>query len=51
MTLKLQLASYSLLGPVFLEFPIDCLFPYAAVANEVGMKGTAQTLSQKVVQR
>lgn len=36
-------------GPVFLEFPIDCLFPYSAVVSEVGLKQDVKSLSQKFV--
>ena len=36
-------------GPVFVEFPIDTLYPYALVAKEVGATPEAKTLVQRVV--
>ena len=39
-----------LLGPVFVEFPIDTLYPYPIVKKEVGMKESGpQSLMQKIV--
>jgi acetolactate synthase-like protein len=37
-------------GPVFVEFPIDTLYPYYLVERELGIKGQpAKNLSQKIV--
>ena len=36
-------------GPVFVEFPIDTLYPYEMVAKEVGAKPEAKGLVQSVV--
>ncbi|GAB6027324.1 hypothetical protein CHUAL_001606 [Chamberlinius hualienensis] len=44
-----QIAQSGTPGPVFLEFPIDCLFPYNAVVKEIGMKSGGKSLSQKLV--
>ncbi|XP_019626027.1 PREDICTED: acetolactate synthase-like protein [Branchiostoma belcheri] len=36
-------------GPVFVEFPIDTLYPYSLVEKEIGMKSTSKSLGQKIV--
>ncbi|CAL1548600.1 unnamed protein product, partial [Lymnaea stagnalis] len=37
-------------GPVFVEFPIDTLYPYQLVKKEIGMKDTGpSSLGQRVV--
>lgn len=36
-------------GPVFIEFPIDVLYPYHMVAKEIGVKGEGKSFMQKVV--
>jgi len=51
-TLKkaLQAAQSGTPGPVFVEFPIDVLYPYEMVKREVGMKdGGKQSFGQKAV--
>ncbi|KAK3886330.1 hypothetical protein Pcinc_009506 [Petrolisthes cinctipes] len=45
----LQVAQSDTPGPVFIEFPIDVLYPYNMVAREVGMKGEAKSVMQKIV--
>ena len=37
-------------GPVFVEFPIDTLYPYPVVKKEIGMKDGPQSLMQKIIQ-
>ena len=50
MKLTSRRLSHSHIGPVFVEFPIDVLYPYAMVKKEIGMKdGGKQSLMQKVV--
>lgn len=49
MFLTLSICFLFLTGPVFIEFPIDVLYPYNMVAREVGMKGEAKSVMQKVV--
>src|SRR5688572_12439037 len=36
------------LGPVFVEFPIDVLYPFHLVEREVGIKPNAKTLADKL---
>ena len=36
-------------GPVFVEFPIDVLYPYEVVKKEIGMKGKGKSLVQKII--
>ena len=37
-------------GPVFVEFPIDTLYPYPLVKKEIGMKDAGpQSLMQKII--
>ncbi|GAB6026225.1 hypothetical protein CHUAL_012432 [Chamberlinius hualienensis] len=36
-------------GPVFLEFPIDCLYSYKDIISEVGLKSNANNLMTKVM--
>lgn len=39
-----------MIGPVFVEFPIDTLYPYELVKKEIGMKDKGPTsLVQKVI--
>ena len=39
-----------IVGPVFVEFPIDTLYPYPLVKREIGMKDSGpQNLVQKIV--
>lgn len=45
----LQVAQSDTPGPVFVELPIDVLYPYSIVQSEVGFKGTPKALSQKLV--
>lgn len=35
-------------GPVFVEFPIDSLYPYHLVERELGAKGEAKSIGQKI---
>ncbi|KAK7099319.1 hypothetical protein V1264_003470 [Littorina saxatilis] len=46
----LQAAQSGTPGPVFVEFPIDTLYPYPLVKREIGMKDKGQTsFMQKIV--
>ncbi|PVD33270.1 hypothetical protein C0Q70_04523 [Pomacea canaliculata] len=46
----LQMAQSGTPGPVFVEFPIDTLYPYELVKKEIGMKEKGPTsLVQKVI--
>ncbi|KAH9491389.1 hypothetical protein Btru_052296 [Bulinus truncatus] len=46
----LQIAQSGTPGPVFVEFPIDTLYPYQLVRKEIGMKDKgAVSLGQRVV--
>jgi acetolactate synthase-like protein len=36
------------LGPVFVEFPIDVLYPYHLVEREVGIKPNPKTFADKL---
>ncbi|CAL1548616.1 unnamed protein product [Lymnaea stagnalis] len=46
----LQIAQSGTPGPVFVEFPIDTLYPYQLVKKEIGMKDTGpSSLGQRVV--
>ncbi|XP_064601840.1 2-hydroxyacyl-CoA lyase 2-like [Liolophura sinensis] len=46
----LQAAQSGTPGPVFVEFPIDVLYPYSIVKKEIGMKdGGPTSLGQKVI--
>jgi acetolactate synthase-like protein len=38
-----------LVGPVFIEFPIDTLYPYTTVYRELGVNPNARTVQQKFV--
>ena len=41
---------HSLTGPVFVEFPIDVLYPYEMVKREIGMKDKGPIgLAQRIV--
>lgn len=44
----LILCSY-ISGPVFVEFPIDVLYPYETVKRELGMKDSGKGIFQKIV--
>jgi len=37
-----------ILGPVFVEFPIDVLYPFHLVEREVGIKSNAKALADKI---
>ncbi|KAL1482109.1 hypothetical protein MTO96_034032 [Rhipicephalus appendiculatus] len=45
----LQKAQSDTPGPVFVELPIDVLYPYEIVQSEVGFKGRPGSLGQKLV--
>ncbi|XP_064479503.1 2-hydroxyacyl-CoA lyase 2-like [Ornithodoros turicata] len=45
----IQVAQSDTPGPVFVELPIDVLYPYPTVQTEVGFKGTPKGLAQKLV--
>jgi len=45
----LQEAQSGTPGPVFVEFPIDTLYPYEMVAKEIGVKGESKSFMQSVV--
>ncbi|KAI0210095.1 Acetolactate synthase-like protein [Lamellibrachia satsuma] len=45
----LQVAQSGTPGPVFVEFPIDTLYPYHMVSKELGMKTGARGLGQKFI--
>ncbi|EDO32896.1 predicted protein, partial [Nematostella vectensis] len=45
----LKVAQSGTPGPVFVEFPIDTLYPYSLVKRESGLKEEAKGLSQKIV--
>ncbi|KAL4224666.1 hypothetical protein ACF0H5_015363 [Mactra antiquata] len=45
----LQIAQSGTPGPVFVEFPIDSLYPYYMVNKEVGAKSKAKGLVQNIV--
>lgn len=36
-------------GPVFVEFPIDVLYPYEMVVKEIGAPGSGKSLMQQVI--
>ena len=36
-------------GPVFVELPIDVLYPYQVVHKELGVKTDARSVRQKIV--
>ncbi|CAH1787364.1 unnamed protein product [Owenia fusiformis] len=46
----LQMAQSGTPGPVFIEFPIDTLYPYSMVKKEIGMKGSSKGFVQNVIQ-
>jgi hypothetical protein len=43
-TMKLRI----FLGPVFVEFPIDVLYPFHLVEREVGIKPNAKTFADRL---
>lgn len=45
----LQVAQSGTPGPVFIEFPIDVLYPYDMVSKELGIKGESKSLMQKII--
>lgn len=45
----IQIAQSGTPGPVFVEFPIDSLYPYHLVEREMGSKTEAKSFSQKIV--
>ncbi|KAG7162141.1 Acetolactate synthase-like protein-like [Homarus americanus] len=45
----LQAAQSGTPGPVFIEFPIDVLYPYAMVSKEMGMKSDSKSFTQKII--
>lgn len=40
---------YTSTGPVFVEFPIDVLYPYEIIKKEVGVKDESRGIVNKVV--
>lgn len=45
----IQVAQSGTPGPVFVEFPIDVLYPYETVKRELGMKDSGKGIFQKIV--
>jgi acetolactate synthase-like protein len=45
----IQVAQSGTPGPVFVEFPIDSLYPYHLVQREMGVKNDAKNFSQKLI--
>ncbi|CAG5127592.1 unnamed protein product, partial [Candidula unifasciata] len=45
----LQIAQSGTPGPVFVEFPIDVLYPYQLVKKEIGMKTGPSGLVQRII--
>ncbi|CAH3015536.1 unnamed protein product [Porites evermanni] len=45
----IQIAQSGTPGPVFVEFPIDTLYPYPIVKKESGLKEAPRGLSQRIV--
>lgn len=45
----IQVAQSGTPGPVFVEFPIDVLYPYEMVKREMGMKDSGKGLFQKII--
>ncbi len=47
----IQIAQSDTPGPVFVEFPIDTLYPFNLVEREMGIKAnqTAKSFSQKII--
>ena len=44
----IQIAQSGVPGPVFVELPIDVLYPYNSVAKEILPKGEAKTIGQRI---
>lgn len=45
----IQVAQSGTPGPVFVEFPIDSLYPYHLVQRELGIKSDSKSLAQKII--
>lgn len=45
----IQIAQSGTPGPVFVEFPIDSLYPYYLVQRELGVKSGGNSLSQRLI--
>ena len=45
----IQIAQSGTPGPVFVEFPIDTLYPYHLVQRELGIKSESKSLVQKII--
>lgn len=45
----IQIAQSGTPGPVFVEFPIDSLYPYHLVQRELGVKGDAKSFVQRMI--
>ncbi len=44
----IQIALSDTPGPVFVELPVDSLYPYETVAKEIAPKGEAKSIGQKI---
>lgn len=40
---------YNVIGPVFVELPIDVLYPYALVQRELGTRGMGKGVVGKMI--
>jgi acetolactate synthase-like protein len=45
----IQVAQSDTPGPVFVEFPIDTLYPYHLVQKELGIKSDSKSFVQKLI--